>query len=280
MIRSAYFLLAIFLISSTAAIAQDSLYIKVDRKNRVRELGTIQNGEKNGLFFRYKRNGKYKSFFYENGKKVKSGISKVVVEKQYDPKSKGQILGESFGILKNGQRDGLWLTFDTDEQFISASRYVSGNLEGKTYYFHGDGEILRLEHYAKGTKHGIVEEFHSGGALHYRTEYNNGKIVDGAVTYFYPNGNKKIVIHHKDGYKSGKSTTYYESGAIEIEGEYRGKGKAEGPWKEYYESGALKEEYYYKDGLFHGEYIIYDEQGKVLEQYVYENDKLVKTVLN
>lgn len=280
MIQKVLFTFLVLCMCTNSIIAQSDFYIKLDRKNRVKELGTLQNGEKNGLFFKYKRNGKHKSFVYENGKKRKVKLSEVTVEKKYDPKSKGQILSENFGVLQNGQRNGLWLSFDSDNQFISASNYTLGTLEGKTYFFHGDGEVLRIEHYVNGIKHGIVEEFHSGGALHYRTEYQKGKIIDGEHIYYYPNGNKKIVNNYKDGLKFGKSTTYYESGVVEIEGIYRDKGLAEGPWKEYYESGKLKEEYYYKHGLFHGEYTIYDENGKVLEQYIYKNDKLIKTIKN
>ncbi|MEM6687201.1 MAG: toxin-antitoxin system YwqK family antitoxin, partial [Bacteroidota bacterium] len=280
MICRVFCFLAIFLISSTATFAQDSLYVKLDGKNRVKELGTLRNGEKHGLFFKYKNNGKHKSFIYENGKKRKLATSEVTTEKKYDPKSKGQILEESFGILKDGKRDGLWLTFNNNNIFITASMYNAGVLEGTNYDFHPDGEVRRIEHYKNGEKHGSCKEFHAGGALHYNMQYVNGKVIDGNVIYFYPNGNKKIVNSFKNGYKSGKSTTYYESGAVEIEGEYRGKGTPEGPWKEYYENGTLKEEYYYKHGLFHGEYNIYDENGKVLEQYIYRNDKLIKTIRN
>ncbi|AXG69749.1 MORN repeat variant [Kordia sp. SMS9] len=280
MIQKVVCILAVFFVFSSVSIAQDSLFIKLDRKNRVKELGTIQHGKKNGLFFKFKSNGKHKSYFYKNGKKRTLAPSEVSVETQYDPKSRGQILGECFGVRKNERRTGLWLFFDNDKQFIAASRFENDFLEGNTYYFHADGEVMRMEQYAKGKKHGISEEFHAGGALHYRIPYKNDKIADGEHVYYYPNGNKKIVNTYKNGKKFGKSTTYYESGAKEIEGEYRDKGLAEGPWKEYYENGTLKEEYYYKHGLFHGEYIIYDENGKVVEQYIYKNDKLIKTILN
>lgn len=280
MIQKVFFTLIVLFVYTNVAVAQSDFYIKLDRKNRVKELGTIKNGEKDGLFFKYKRNGKHKSFVYENGKKRRVKLSEVTVEKKYDPRSKGQILEEYYGLLKNGKREGIWLTFNDENVFTTASFYKNGVLEEVMYRFHTDGEVLGIDKYVKGVKNGICEEFHSGGALHYRTEYKNGKIVDGEQIYYYPNGNKKIVNNYKDGLKFGKSVTYYESGAVEIEGLYRDKGLAEGPWKEYYENGTLKEEYYYKHGLFHGEYTIYDEKGKIVEQYVYKNDKLIKTIIN
>lgn len=280
MIQKITYTFTILCVFVNVCIAQDSLFIKVDSNNRVKELGVIRNEKKDGLFFKYKRNGKHKSHMYENGKKRTLETSEVNVETTYEPKSKGQIIGESFGIRHKERREGLWLFFNENKQLSSASLYVNDFLEGTSYHFHSDGEILRKEQYAKGKKHGISEEFHAGGALHYRTTYQDGKIADGKQIYYYPNGNKKIVNHYKNGQKFGKSTTYYESGSVEIEGEYRDKGYAEGPWKEYYESGALKEEYYYKHGLFHGEYTIYNEDGGIAEQYIYKNDKLIKTIKN
>jgi antitoxin component YwqK of YwqJK toxin-antitoxin module len=259
--------------------AQDSLYIKVDRKNRVKELGTLVNSKREGVFFKYKRNGKHKTFFYENGKKRKVTENEITVENIYDPASKGQIIGANMGVTKNQKREGLWLSFDS-ELLSKAVFYKEGVLKGTAYRFHSDGEILGIDRYVNGKKHGFCEEFHSGGDLHYRVEYKKGSIVDGKHIYYYPNGNTKLVNNYKNGKKFGKSITYYESGAIEIEGEYRDKGLAEGPWKEYFEDGTLKEEYYYKHGLFHGEYTIYDENGKIVAQYIYRNDKLIKTILN
>lgn len=270
-------LLLSFLYANTS-IAQD-IHIKLDRKNRVKELGAIQNGEKEGLFFRYKRNGKHKSFIYENGRKRKVKLSEVSTEKKTNS-SNTEFLEESFGILKNGKREGLWLTFNGYDEFTQATLYKAGIIENIKYRFHVDGEVLGIDRYVKGIKNGLCEEFHSGGALHYRTLYKNGKIVDGENIYYYPSGSKKFLDHYKDGLKFGMSTTYYESGAIEIEGIYRDKGYKEGPWKEYFESGAVKEEYMYKHGLFHGEYTIYDEKGNILQQYIYKNDKLIKTIVN
>ncbi|WP_298510078.1 toxin-antitoxin system YwqK family antitoxin [uncultured Kordia sp.] len=280
MIQKVFFTLAILFVCTNMSIAQSDFYIKLDNKNRVKEIGTLQNGEREGLFFKYKRNGKHKSFIYNNGKRQRIKLSEVNVERKYDSQYKDQILEESYGILKNGKREGLWVTFNDENVFKVASNYKNGALEDVQYQFHTDGEVLRIDKYSKSVKNGICKEFHSGGALHYKTTYKDGKIIDGENIYYYPNGNKKIVNNYKNGLKFGKSTTYYESGAVEIEGIYRDKGLQEGPWKEYYESGALKEEYYYKHGLFHGEYTIYDEKGKILEQYIYKNDKLIKTIIN
>lgn len=276
--RLLFLLLFSFLLAHTG-IAQNDFYIKLDRKNRVKEIGSKENGQKEGLFFHYKPNGKHKSFYYENGKKRKLASSEVSVQKKFDPASRGQVLEESFGILKDEKRVGLWFTFNDNKELVRVSNYKSGILQGISYRFHADGEVLGIDNYLNGKKHGSCKEFHSGGALHYDTNYKNGSIADGENTYYYPNGKKKFVDNYKNGLKFGKSTTYYESGAIEIEGIYRDKGLAEGPWKEYYENGALKEEYYYKHGLFHGEYTIYDEKGKILHQYIYKNDKLIKTIV-
>ncbi|MFK7747045.1 MAG: toxin-antitoxin system YwqK family antitoxin [Kordia sp.] len=272
-------LFLLFFLSANITIAQNDSYIKLDRKNRVKELGTIKNGEKDGLFFKYKRNGKHKSFIYENGKKRKVAPLEVSTDKSYNA-AVTEVLEESYGLIKDEKREGMWLTFNAYNEFTQASLYKNGKLHGITYRFHVDGEVLGIDRYEKGIKNGICEEFHSGGALHYRTLYKNGKIVDGENIYYYPSGSKKFVDNYKNGLRFGMSTTYYESGAIEIEGIYREKGYKEGPWKEYFESGAIKEEYMYKHGLFHGEYTIYDEKGTILEQYIYKNDKLIKTIVD
>ena len=275
-----FFLFLCFTMCSATLFAQKELSVKLDQKNYIKEIAVLENGEKNGLFFKYRRNGKHKSFMYENGKKRKLADAELSVQNTYDPQSKGQILEKSFGIERNGKREGLWLTFNSTNKLIQATLYNNGSIQDTKYRFHPDGELLSTETYAQGRKHGISREFHAGGALHYEMEYKNGKLVDGAHVYYYPNGVKKIVNHYKNGVKYGKSTTYYKSGAVEIEGEYSEKGLPQGPWKEYYENGTLKEQYHYKHGVFHGEYTIYDEQGNVEAQYIYKNDKLIKTIVN
>jgi len=274
MIKKVFFTLTIFFVLTNLSIAQDDFYIKLDRKNRVREAGTLVNGEKEGLWFSFKRNGKHKKKYYVNGKKQK--LDEVAIEKRYDIEKEEN----SFGILTNGKKEGLWFSINSNDLISSIQYYKAGILEGKFYRFHADGEVLGIDMYVNGKKDGICKEFHSGRALHYSTEYKNGKIVDGENIYYHLNGNKKFVDNYKNGLKFGKSTSYYESGGIEIEGTYRDKGLAEGPWKEYFESGKLKEEYYYKHGLFHGEYTIYDEKGTITAQYIYKNDKLIKTIVD
>lgn len=273
MLKKLFFTLAILFVCTNITMAQNDFFIKLDRKNRVKEAGTLLNGKKEGIWYTFKRSGKHKQRYYVDGKKQR--LSKVAIEKLYDVEKDEN----SYGILTNGKKEGIWFSFTNENLISRIAYYKAGILEGEFYRFHTDGEVLGLDIYVNGKKHGTCKEFHSGGALHYSTEYKNGKIIDGENVYFHPNGNIKFLDYYKNGLKYGKSTTYYESGAIEIEGEYRDKGLAEGPWREYYENGAIKEEYYYKHGLFHGEYTIYDENGKIVKQYIYKNDKLFKTIV-
>ena len=273
MIKKILFTLVICFACIRFSNAQSEFHIKLDKKNRVKEIGTFTNDKKDGIFISFRRNGKFKTNYYKNGKKLTA--SEVNLE-QLNNATTGD---ESFGFLLNEQKNGIWFTLNTSKRVTNIQHYKAGVLEGKVYYFHADYEVMRIENYENGKKNGVSEEFHSGGALHYSTEYKNGKIVDGENIYYHPNGNKKFVDNYKNGLKFGKSTVYFESGAVEIEGIYRDKGLQEGPWKEYYESGKLKEEYNYKHGLFHGEYTIYDEEGNILQQYIYKNDKLIKTIV-
>ncbi len=272
MTKKILFSLTICFLFASFSFAQSEFFIKHDRNNHVRELGSLLNGEKDGIFISFRRNGKFKTSYYKNGKKLQA--SEVILEKEDNATTSGK----SFGFVINGKKEGLWFTVRTNK-VLSFQNYRAGVLEGVSYNFHEDYEVMTITHYKNGQKHGISKEFHSGGALHYETTYENGKIVDGETIYYYPNGNKKFVDNYKNGLKFGKSTTYYESGAVEIEGIYRDKGLKEGPWKEYYESGAVKEEYNYKHSLFHGEYTIYDKKGTILKQYIYKNDKLIKTIV-
>ena len=85
-------------------------------------------------------------------------------------------MGKDEGTLKNGRKDGLWITY---------------NQNGKKKYerTHKDGK-----------KDGLSTWWHKNGQKSSETTYKNGK-EDGLETHWYENGQKRWELIYKDGEK-------------------------------------------------------------------------------
>lgn len=89
-------------------------------------------------------------------------------------------------FYRNGERDGLALSWDT-----------LGNLTGRS-------------HYAKGKHHGLREEFFAPGRPSLIKNYRAGK-AHGPWTEWWPNGNKKLEYLASSGFPIS-GTEYYPDG--------------------------------------------------------------------
>lgn len=176
---------------------------------------------------------------------------------------------------------------DTIDYFSDVNmeiKYRHGKKFGNTIYFFESGKIESIICYENNEMTGESSGYYENGQLQSRTNYRNGKIVDGEVVSYFDNGKIMGEYKYKNGKLSGPCINYYKNGQINRKINYLN-GKLEGDWaywkengdildkgkilngsgtiRYYYASNKLRTVYNYKNG----------ERDGLIEEY-YENGKL------
>lgn len=151
---------------------------------------------------------------------------------------------------KNGEKDGLLITWDRTGKVLSKFMYK----EGKTI----DGYLITSWHENKQKKK--------------ETHYKDG-IQDGIWIEWYPNGKKKLENHYKDGYDNVWNE-WDENGKIMFQNKFFKNKFGKITTTEWHPNGKLQlEEHYYQEGRGkeRGIYTEWDENGKITFQRQFKN---------
>ena len=136
------------------------------------------------------------------------------------------------GYLSNGQKNGVWITYNPDGRINTMTTYVDGQQSGphlefsqrsqivvKAYYNGGvldgpyatykNGRFLKEAFYINGQLEGAYKEYFPGGResgkLQKLMEFKNGK-QDGKLEYYDPDGNVTLSYTYKNGEKVGEAS--------------------------------------------------------------------------
>ena len=90
----------------------------------------------------------------------------------------GEVMGR--GNIKDGKKDGPWVSYNKDGRVSARETYKDGKLNGP-----------RVEY-----------EYYSNGQLRYKDTYKNGEI-DGAWVWYHNNGQLQYKGTYKDGWYDG-----------------------------------------------------------------------------
>lgn len=201
--------------------------------------------------------------------------------------------GEKVGRIENGQKNGLWISFDYNRNIKKLEEFKDGLRHG-WYVENDDHGHPKLEGwYYEGKPTGIHVTYDHGMKLR-EMDYERGRLRE-----YYPTGRLKREGTLQDGELHGKVTQYYDDGTILSEVNYV-KGKKTGVQKYYFQSGKLQAEYEtvddnltgiyreyhangnlasegrYENNLKQGLWKEFDESGKLIRQVKYKNDTEVK----
>ena len=226
--------------------------------------------------------------FYMSGE-IKSEIIYEKVESIYTSFFKdGNI--ESFGMLNDDARDGMWINFDTDGNEKYHSYYSSGKLDSMIAIplpaiLDQDSMLVSLidsTEFIKIDQHDIGNE---------DIELKNGEYT----TYF--DSGKFLIEFYKDNFLEGISTTYFADGKKNIErvfsngelikrtSEYNNLGLLvsiyeekiddnklikDGEYIAYYPNGSIYEIGYLKDGYRFGQWFNFDKNGLKMKDLFYD----------
>lgn len=192
--------------------------------------GRYIEGEKDGIFREYKRDGS----LVELSKFVEGTIEEdaeelIVLDIRAEYREDGSI--KSVGGYKENKKQGVHREYDSDGKITNGFLYE-------------DGEV---------TAEGIID---AAG-----TYQGNWKV-------YYPTGELKVEGAYKEGVRVGDWTFYHKNGKTEQKGKYL-RGKPHGEWKWYYDDGSLLREESYRKGIEDGFTMEYDRTGEIITKGEY-----------
>ena len=144
-----------------------------------------------------------------------NNIQKVVMRD-----NSGRLLEE--GFVKNGVKEGVWLTYDPERGIKTLTTYIDGKLNGTYLEFDRQLSMVANTNYLNNQFHGAV------------TKYKFGRPIE--------------IFNYKNGQLDGFYRSYFENtGKIQVEAAYKN-GKQDGIMRYYNTNEELIMEYVYKNG--------------------------------
>jgi len=137
----------------------------------------------------------------------------------YQVEKNGNLTEE--GMIKNGNKNGIWTTYQRKGLVENINSYKEGILHGPSYIVNNYGNVLERSFYINGLLEGK------------KIKYNRH--------------NTKADENYVNGQLHGKRTLFYDNGKKQEEGTFVN-GKREGLTKWYNEDEEVTIEYSYKDG--------------------------------
>lgn len=225
--------------------------------------GRYVDDKRQGIFKEFDPSGALRTMEKYDQDQVQKDAEEVkllAIRNTYHPNGKVASVGS---YSRNGQREGLFRSFDDSGSPISAAIYqgdrrmsegqvsTSGALTGRWTEFYVTGEKRAEGEYKDGRKEGPWVFYHRGGEVEQRGNYVNG-LPQGEWVWFFPGGARHREENYRKGREDGPSVEYDSTGAVITQGEYID-GLKDGRW--IYQLGDHREEGAYKDGLRDGEWV-------------------------
>ena len=88
----------------------------------------------------------------------------------------GQIDGIEKGLIRNGKREGLWLTFFSDGRALSKAHFKNGILNGHFESYQSNGDVRAIGNYKDGKRSGNWVTYQSSGEV---WQILSGTFIDG-----------------------------------------------------------------------------------------------------
>ena len=135
-------------------------------------------------------------------------------EKFTDVPFNGKVTGNPQGLIKNGVKEGVWVTYRDDGQLEQKGNYKNGIAEGAWVSYWENGQLSHKENYKNGKAEGAWIGYYENGQLSYKGNYKNG-VKEGAWVYYYENGQLEEKGNLKNWSKEGAWVSYREDGTVD-----------------------------------------------------------------
>ena len=121
-------------------------------------------------------------------------------EKFSDVPFTGRLEGLFQGFIKNGKKEGLWITYYSYGQMWSKGEYKNGKEEGPWVIYWGNGHLSGEGEYRNGKKEGPWVFYWINGELLGKGDHRNGK-KEGPWVFYWDDGetwNKRSGVYKDD----------------------------------------------------------------------------------
>jgi antitoxin component YwqK of YwqJK toxin-antitoxin module len=180
--------------------------------------------------------------------------------------SKISIASDTLNITDiEGKRQGWWIILNTKNQLVDCApdkkveegRFKDGQRQGVWKTYNCAGKVKTEMSYVNDRKNGFAKVYYSDGGIMEEGIWQGNKWT-GKYKFYYENGQLYYDFNYnEDGKREGQQKYFHENGKLMVEG----------TWHDSKESGLIKE--YGKDGKLIAENSYND--GKVDESYVSPN---------
>lgn len=248
------------------------------------------NGKVNGTYKIYSNDRDHKVILetnYKNG--IRNGIRKYYIPRDEEVLEGNYVDGKLVGDLKFTTEYGYYL-LPNDLKKGKVQGFSNNKLVSEFYiinekeihgeaiiYFYDVNKIAMKIPYFLGEKNGTARMYDREGKEIKKIEFKNGKKVGDYFNYTKDNQISSEEHYDEEGNKTG-IWKEYKNGLIYSEQEYKND-KLNGLYKTY-KNGILQNVEEYKNGIRNGKSERYNsENGKILSEYIYKNDNIVKSML-
>ncbi len=112
----------------------------------------------------------------------------------------GKIMEE--GFVRDGQKEGAWITYDDEGKVMSVTTYIEGQLNGIHLELDKTYRLVSTTGYKNNDFHGAAKKYKFSRVTE-ELPYENGKL-DGLYKKFYENnGQPQIEANYKNGLQHG-----------------------------------------------------------------------------
>ena len=174
------------------------------------------------------------------------------------------------GWIRDGKKDGEWITFWDNGQLKSKGLWLSGVRQGPWVWYFSDGDPSQNGSFLNGEKHGSWKVYWDNPS---EIIYEDGQFlsvpVESETNYF-------SVGQYENGKRVGELIRYHQNGGIDYKGRFNKNSKREGPWVYYFSTGQVDTEGSYKNGIRDGTWFDYNLEGELLKKTVWKDGYIVE----
>ncbi len=185
----------------------------------------------------------------------------------------------SLVFLFNACFNNKYIEVKNDEGNIVEKYQVNkeGNKDGISMTYFSSGELETEEHYIDGKLDGIRTIFFKSGNKEIIENYKN-HVIDGPYQVFYESGKLSVEVNYIDGKMEGILKRYFETGDL-MEEITMSNNAENGPFKEYYQNGKIQWQGEYLNGENEfGELKQFDEQGELIKKMMCDSFAVCQTI--
>jgi antitoxin component YwqK of YwqJK toxin-antitoxin module len=178
------------------------------------------------------------------------------------------------GGLKNGQRNGPWLTRNLFGSKLEEGRYKAGQQEGIWTFYWSHGQKRKRGAFAKGQLNGPWSFWYSSGKLAKKGQYKNGQKHSSWTSYF-ESGQREQSLQYQSGILSGAASRYWSNGKKRETGRYE-KSQMTGSWVFWHSNGQKQQHGVYLAGEKNGCWKTWSKTGELIEESHWSEGQLTR----